>query len=186
MPKCVDQDFPCQNPNYTDFDNIATSELYNPPSASDIVNASDFCTLVPLERAFQLTDLTYKDYFKGLRNKTGVYHLWIDYDDCDDHDTHTMLCVYVGKGLAEGRVNDHIKKKWPDKESLYVTFYECSNRIAKYIEQLFLDTYKFYLNKQENTGTKNLFAVWDNERHLLGTELHAVSNLTNINDIDGI
>ncbi|MDH5327287.1 MAG: hypothetical protein OEZ68_05375 [Gammaproteobacteria bacterium] len=186
MPKCVDQDFPCQNPDYLDFDKITAVELVCPPSASDIVNKSAFCTQVPLEECFQLKDLTHKDYLKGLRNKTGVYHLWVDYDNCDDHDNYTMLCVYVGKGLAEGRINDHIKKKWPEKETLYVTFYECNNRIAKYLEQLFLDIYKFYLNDYENPGTKNLFAVWDNERHLHGTELHAVSNLSNISNLDDL
>lgn len=186
MPKCVDQDFPCQNPDYSDFDAIAAAELCSPPTASDIINASNFCTFVPLEDAFQLNDLSHNDYLKGLHDKIGIYHLWIDYDDCDDHDNHTMLCVYTGKGMAEVRIKDHIKRKWPDKVSLYVTFYECSNRIAKYLEQLFLDTYDFHLNNHENTGTKKLFAVWDNERHLLGTESHAVSNLSHITSTDDL
>ncbi len=67
MPKCVDQDFPCQNPDYSDFDDIATAELCHPPSASDIVNASDFCTQVPLDEAFQLSDLTHKQDFLQLK-----------------------------------------------------------------------------------------------------------------------
>jgi len=186
MSSCYDESFPCQNPDYPDFDNIASQELRNPPSAHEIVNESKFCTLVPLAEAIAVGDLTYKDYLKGLRGKTGIYQLWIDYENCTDHDTYTMHCVYVGKGLAEVRVNKHIKEKWPKAEDLYVTFYECTNRMAKYLEQLFLDTYDFYLNENENTGSKPLFAVWDNERHFLGTEIHAVSSLSNINCLDDL
>lgn len=186
MPKCLDQDFPCQRHNYADFDNTAMEELRNPPLASQIINLSGFCSLIPIDSEFQLSGLTHKDYLKGLRGKTGLYHLWVDYENCDDHGTYTMLCVYVGKGLAEARVNSHIWDKWPKPESLYVSFFECSNRVSKYLEQLFLDTYSFHLNKNENLGTKHLFAVWDSERHFLGTELHSVSNLSNITSTDDI
>ncbi|WP_102945973.1 hypothetical protein [Stenotrophomonas sp. VV52] len=178
MPKCEDQDFPCQNADYTAFDSLARLELAKPPTADEIINASAFCTVIPIEEAIQQGDFTYKDNLKGLRSKAGLYHLWVDYDDCDDHATRTMLCVYVGKGLAEARVTNHIKEKWPSKQLLYVTFFECGNRTAKYLEQLFLDCYGFYLNSNENNGSEHLFAVWDYERHFLGTELHAVSNLT--------
>lgn len=186
MTKCLDQDFPCQDPEYFDFDSTAKAELRDPPAASQIVNASEFCTLVPIDEAIRFGGLTHKDYLKGLQGKIGLYHLWIDYDNCDDHETHTMLCVYVGKGLAEARINSHIKDRWPKQELLYVTFYECSNRISKYLEQLFLDTYSFHLNSNENCGAKNLFAVWDDERHFLGTELHSVSNRCNINGFDDL
>lgn len=177
MPKCTDQEFPCQNPAYSGFDSIAKTDLSAIPPVSQVVNNSYFCTFVPIDEAIQHGDLTYKDYLKGLRGKTGLYHLWVDYDNCDDHDTYTMLCVYVGKGLAEARVTSHIKTKWPNKQGLYVTFYECNNRISKYLEQLFLDTYAFYLNKNENSGTEHLFAVWDHDRYILGTEMYSVSNL---------
>lgn len=177
MPKCRDQEFPCQSPAYLDFDGTAKTELTAIPSASQIVNESAFCTFVPIDEAIQFRDLTYKDYLRGLRGKTGLYHLWVDYDNCDDHDTQTMICVYVGKGLAEARITSHIKTKWPNQQRLYVSFYECSNRLSKYLEQLFLDTYSFYLNKNENFGTEHLFAVWDHERYLLGTEAYAICNL---------
>jgi hypothetical protein len=186
MSSCYDGSFPCQNPAYANFDKIASKELLNPPSAYEIVSKSKFCTLVTLDEAFQLGDLTHKDYLKGLRGKTGIYQLWINYENCTDHDTYTMHCVYVGKGFAEVRVNSHIKDMWPKMEELYVTFYECTNRMAKYLEQLFLDKYSFYLNNNENSGTSYLFAVWDNERHLLGTELHKVSNLSNIKSLDDL
>lgn len=186
MSNCLDQYFPCANHEYSKFDKIAQMELRNAPSASQIVNESAFCTVLAIDTALQHDDITYKDFLKGLRGKNGLYHLWIDYDNCDEHDTHTMLGVYVGKGMAEGRILAHIKEKWPSEQLLYVGFYECSNRMAKYFEQLFLDNYKFYLNKNENHGTESLFAVWSHERHLLGTELHSVSNLSRIASLDDL
>lgn len=65
-------------------------------------------------------------------------------------------------------------------------FYECSNRISKHLEQLLLNIYNFTLNKNENTGTTELFAVWDDERYSLGTEANTVSSLSNIRCVDDI
>jgi hypothetical protein len=186
MSDCIFQDFPCRNPDYTDFDNIARSELLNPPSVHKIINESKFCTFVPIDEAIQLGDLTHRDFLKGLREKVGLYHLWIDHDNCDEHKANTMLCVYAGKGTAEVRINDHIKNKWPETAYLYVSFYECTNRLAKYLEQLFLDTYSFELNNNENSGEKQLYAVWSEGRHDHGTEVHAVSRLSNIQSFDDL
>ena len=186
MPKCEDHDFPCQSLDYSPFDQVAATELLSPILADEIVNSSSFCTYVPTDKNLVIGDLTHRAFLKGLRGKSGLYHLWIDYDDCDDHGTHTMQCVYVGKGFAEVRITDHIKSKWQAGAQLYVTFFECSNRISKYYEQLFLDIYEFELNSNENRGTKKLFAVWDDERHFSGTEIHAVSNLSNIRGFEDI
>lgn len=142
--------------------------------------------MLAIDSALQLDAITYKDFLKGLRGKNGLYHLWIDYDNCDEHETHTMLGVYVGKGMAESRILAHIKEKWPDEQLLYVGFYECPNRIAKYLEQLFLDIYKFHLNTNENPGTESLFAVWDYDRYFHGTELHSVNNLSKIESLDDL
>jgi hypothetical protein len=78
--------------------------------------------------------------------------------------------VYVGKGEALKRLSDHLKNKWNKTETLYISFYECENRISKYLEQLFLDTYEFHLNSYENDGTTKLFAYWDEHRFANGTE----------------
>ncbi|ENW53958.1 hypothetical protein F917_00275 [Acinetobacter baumannii NIPH 67] len=177
MSNCIDQQFPCQNPDYYDFDVITKAELFNPPTASQIINESKFCTFIPTDVFLQLDELCIRDYLQSLKGKMGLYHLWIDYDNCDEHDTCTMLCVYVGKGQVERRILNHIREKWPKKEYLYVSFYECDNRIAKYLEQLFLDTYNFHFNCSENSGNKNLFAVWDSDRHLHGTESATLSNI---------
>ena len=102
--------------------------------------------------------------------------------------THTMKCIYVGKGMGESRINDHVNKKSLKNTgiSIYASFYECSNRMSKYLEQLFLDTYKFPLNTNENPGTKELFAVWNEDRYAMGTEANAVSALSNIHSIEDI
>jgi hypothetical protein len=57
-------------------------------------------------------------------------------------------------------------------EILYITFYECSNRVAKYLEQLFLDIYDFYHNKEDNIGSKYLKTIWRDDRVVNGTQLH--------------
>jgi hypothetical protein len=64
-------------------------------------------------------------------------------------------------------------------EPHWITFFECENRIAKYIEQLFLDIYGFSLNTNENRGELELWASWSNQRYAIGTEMHAVASLPN-------
>jgi hypothetical protein len=183
--KCEQNDFYCQNPDYSKFDDVARSELLNPISCSDIVNHSRYCTNLPIKDEFILGDLNHKLYLKGLNQKSGLYHLWCEYEECDDHSTHTMLCVYVGKGFAEGRIDSHVNKKWPSTElQMYVSFTEMDNRLAKYYEQLFLDKYDFILNIAENNGDGSLYAVWDGERFAMGTEAHTVSNLSNVKSFD--
>lgn len=188
MSSCYLGEFLCQNPEYQEFDSIAAKELFNPPSVHEIINGSAFCTVLPLDDENILGDLTHQMFLKGLSNKTGLYHLWVDFENCTDHHTHTMKCIYVGKGFAEDRINDHVIKKSLKNTgvSLYASFYECSNRMSKYLEQLFLDTYGFLLNKNENTGTLELFAVWDEERYALGTEANRVSATSNIQCIDDL
>ncbi len=184
MPKCIYQGFPCQNPDYSDFDRTAKNELKTPTSASDIVNDSWFCSTVPTDKNFQIGDLTTSKFLRPMRGKIGIYHLWSEYDHCDDHETHTMQCEYVGKGPPDIRVADHIKNKWMSGVMLYVSFHECKNRLAKYYEQLFLDTYQFKLNTNENNGTKILYAVWDNERFSLGTHMNEISSYSKMDSPD--
>lgn len=178
MPKCIDNDFLCQNPDYSIFDKTAQSELKKPSLANEIVNNSFYCSHVPPEIFFQIGDMDHNKFLKPIHGRMGIYHLWSEYDNCDDHGTHTMICKYVGKGVPNARVATHIKNKWPEGEMLYVTFHECTNRLAKYYEQLFLDTYKCDLNEKENSGTETLYAVWESGRFRLGTHLNEISSLS--------
>lgn len=188
MTSCIDNDFPCQNPDYTTFDGIASSELKDPISADEIVNRSFVCTELPLDEEFLLDDISYRNFTKSIGKKMGIYHLWIEHDECVHHETHAMLCVYVGKGFARDRLNTHVLEKWLKSGCqdirLYVTFYEATNRLAKYYEQLFLDLYDPVINKGEKSGTRRLYAVWNEERYCLGTQLLEVSGMSGVTGFD--
>ncbi len=176
---CQHQKFACINHSYAEFDKICASELRDPITASQILNESDFCVQIPINNSLKLDELETSDFLKDLKYKVGLYHIWIDYDACTEHNMHTLLCVYVGKGLAGGRIKKHIREKYSQLETLdtvFCTFYECSNRIAKYLEQLFLDLYSFESNKNENLGANHLFGVWDEGRHLHGTQLDSLAD----------
>jgi hypothetical protein len=184
MTRCEENGFPCQNPDYAEFDNIAKMELLAPISANVLVNNSKYCMPIPVNDDFSVGDIGHKLFLKALSGQSGLYHLWIDHDDCDDHGTHTMLCVYVGKGPPDTRIDSHIKTKWPNAVKLYVTFTQMDNRLAKYYEQLFLDTYNFHLNKSENRGLHRLYSVWDNERYTFGTHLNEISGLSKMQNFE--
>lgn len=103
---------------------------------------------------------------KGLRfsDPEGIYILWHKNDYCPVHELFHMRALYVGKGNAKRRLVNHWAKKNTSEEMLiYFSFFPCRNRIAKYIEQLFLDTYNIPLNKSENTGKHTLCAYFTQE-----------------------
>lgn len=163
----------CSVINNTEFDHILNQELKLPITLADIVNNSSCISIHP-ENHEVITGmaLNCNEVLSGLNGKIGVYHLWIEQDECTDHQKHRMLCAYVGKGQADQRIKTHLEEKWVKDEILYVSFYECSNRIAKYLEQLFLDCFLFHLNKNENTGAKYLQTLWDDDRLLNGTDIY--------------
>lgn len=179
MPQCNYQEFPCLTGDYVEFDAICKSELIQTITAEEILNRSQFCTSISLDLIYndKCDFYSVNDYLSSLKDKVGIYHLWIEREHCQDHDLYLMQCVYVGKGYAWDRVKSHIKEKWPNDERIYISFYECENRIAKYLEQLFLDTYDFYLNKDENTGSESLYTRWNEERTHLGTEIQNMADI---------
>ena len=176
MSDCIDQDFPCQNPEYDEFDRITKDEIKNAISLNSFINQSEYCNYVLTNDLEKIGDMSTSLFLKPLHNKFGVYHLWEDYEHCDTHNTYTMRCLYVGKGPPTTRVPTHIKTKWPHNKTLYVTFQSCKNRLAKYYEQLFLDIFHFNFNVSENKGKKILYAVWDEDRYLIGTHLNEISS----------
>jgi len=168
----------CSEVEHSYVDKVIQSELRQVITADEILNKG-YCVSIDLDNISDSSFcLSTNEKLRGLKGKMGIYHLWVKYDYCGDHqDNYRMLCAYVGKGDALVRVKSHIKEKWSDSEVLYVSFYECENRIAKYLEQLFLDTYNFYLNKSENIGENYLFTLWDDFRRVHGTELHEHSEM---------
>jgi hypothetical protein len=178
MIDCSIETNPCQyKGDYSVFDAIAKKELRELPLANEILNHSNFCSSIYLDMT-NIDVLTISDYLGSLKKLMGVYFLWVDSGDyCEVHRIHKMICVYVGKGGAKLRVEQHIKDKWPKDERFFVSFFECSNRIAKYTEQLFLDTYLFYLNSNEMSGQDYLFGFWDSHRYDNGTEAQRLGDI---------
>ena len=178
MNDCSSIADPCQYKcDYGAFEQIARLELLEPPSADEILNHSGFCSSFHLDMA-HIDILNVSDYLGSLKNSVGLYFLWVDSGEhCEAHGTHKMICVYIGKGDAKVRIEKHIKDKWPKDEQFFVSFFECSNRIAKYLEQLFLDIYKFYLNHNEMSGQEYLYGFWDKHRYDNGTDTQRLGDL---------
>ncbi|EPF7755480.1 hypothetical protein ACSVMW_004547 [Vibrio parahaemolyticus] len=167
----------CSEVEHSDFDEVVDNELKIPILVKNIANDS-VCVSIEMNIEENLKEITLDkaEILQDLKGKMGIYQLWVEQDYCGDHFEHRMLCVYVGKGYVHHRITyDHLPNKWNTDETLYITFYECSNRMAVYLEQLFLETYSFHFNKQENTGTKILHTLWDESRFLLGTETQVQS-----------
>ena len=176
MPQRLDSSCSCPDNDNSVFDGICHGELAIPITADTIINQSNFCISFQQDSISSIhPDATLGTMLAGLGTRVGLYHIWVAEDYCYEHRRQTMIAVYVGKGGALTRLLHHGDTKLPQSELFAVTFVECENRIAKYLEQLFLDTYRFELNKYENPGTRILYASWDEER-LLGTELHNVAN----------
>ncbi|MDR7251906.1 hypothetical protein J2X46_000882 [Nocardioides sp. BE266] len=92
----------------------------------------------------------------GLRNVPGVYVLWQQADYCSEHNADHLRAFYVGKAgkNIEARLKVHQgKKQINDILSTQVSIWQGPNRLAKYIEQLLLDSFSFPLNGYETGGT---------------------------------
>ncbi|PRC94316.1 hypothetical protein [Solimicrobium silvestre] len=171
---------PCKSNNYAFFDDVCANELINAVTVDQIINLSKFCTSIPLD--FIENDptdvLKFNKLLTRAKDKVGVYHLWVENSRCSDHKIYSMLCVYVGKGDILDRVKEHTKEKYENQGLLHLSFYECENRIAKYLEQLFLDIYDFPMNHKENKNSKNekLYARWSSDRYNIGTEMEFLSD----------
>ncbi len=177
------QGISCSDLNYDRFDKICKQELALPITVDTIINKSSFCSSIPLGILEEMGEnfFTISNYIEGLKGKMGIYNLWVDTTVyCDDHKNYLLACAYVGKGQVHNRIKSHLKKKWPDTLTLYVSFYECEHRIAIYLEQLFLDTYDFTLNIKDNNGKGILYAKWNDERYDLGTEFNEMVDLIDL------
>ena len=174
---------------YSKFDSVCADELSTPISADKIINQSKFCANIP--KGYLLNDVedwvTEDAILLPINNKCGVYHLW--YPEvmwCLEHNIWRLECAYVGKGQGQLRAKDHLKKKYPETAHFQMSFYACENRIAKYLEQLFLDTYKFELNSAENDKTQGpLYAYWSEARCKYGTETARLADFEAMQEKNG-
>ena len=173
MAQCDTQQAPCLTYSHPEFDHVCEAELVNKLSVKEIANDSGFSTSVDLSsiEEHQGDCLHSSDYLAGLKNKNGLYLLWVNEDFCMEHNEFLMRGIYVGEQFSECDITSRIKEKWPDAEKINISFYECDKRIAKYLKQLFVENYDLYLNQGENGGEKPLYTRWDYERFNFGTEL---------------
>ena len=164
---------------YNIFDSTCESELKNPVYADDIINRSKVCIHLP--KGFLKNDkddtITEQDILAPIKGKIGVYHLWFPQKQpCHVHNIYEMECAYVGKGDGLIRAKDHLKEKYPVESLFIITFYECPNRIAKYLEQLFLDKYCIWINKEETDHSGPLlYAYWSEERFYGFKQTHVIA-----------
>lgn len=163
---------------YEIFDLTILHESKTILDAEDILNRRSACANLPI--GFLGNDIhdpaTYRSILREWDNSIGLYHIWAhDGLFCDKHKTWALKCIYVGKGEAFTRIIDeHLNKKLEEFgcSAIYVSFFNCRNRFAKYYEQLFLDIFKIELNKKESEGEIELWAYWPTERLQYGTDAH--------------
>lgn len=182
--QCESNGHSCTGDNgYKPFDDCAAKEMRG-ITAHDVINGSKFCFALPIDMLSRARKRkkdgqpTLNGLLSVLGKRIGVYHIWLyENEYCDDHGMYFLRCIYVGKGSVRDRIKDHIKSRLTANEILYISFYECENRIAKYVEQLFLDKYKPELNVEEKYGEFDLFARWSEERFSIGCGNESLSKL---------
>jgi hypothetical protein len=175
----VNYPYDCDSNNHNLFDDIAKKELAENVTVESVMISCGYMISIAIDIVERYPDflLSVNEYLKGLKGRMGVYALWKHENRCADHEMNKMLCLYVGKGKVQDRVKSHIKIKLNKEDMLYISFYDCENRMAKYIEQLFLDKYDFELNSEENIGTEELWCDWSDERVEMGTQIFEQSEL---------
>jgi len=154
--------------NYRSFDKACAAELKSSVTVAQIVgtpsNSPKYCLRLDVNEFWDTYEqgidiLKMADRLAGVNRKFGLYHLWVSHGESDE--SRVVQAIYVGKGHIKKRVRNHIKNYLDEQGTIFITFYECENRIAKYLEQLFLDQFLFPLNTQENLGKDLLYTRWE-------------------------
>ena len=148
---CFDCGCSCGSTDDT-FDAIAAKELRQPLKLQEICrqNIGWYC-----DRS--LTDAHLGMW--GLGRRSGLYFLWHKDEYCAEHQLFHMRALYVGKGIFSRRFRRHWEAQpTVDVQLIYFTYAELPNRLAKYAEQLVLDSYDLPFNSAEKTGHGKLCA----------------------------
>ena len=141
--------------SYPEFDQVTQKELTNSLSLVEICNQE-----IGWYSDKTLCDDDINSWVT--HDQFGLYFLWHKSDYCEIHDKFNMRALYIGKGNIKARITSHMKNKNTANEMLvYFSYIELENRLAKYYEQLFLDTYDFPYNKSENSGQQKLCIHWN-------------------------
>lgn len=155
--------------NYSAFDEVCKKELKKELNAKTFANRDLYFYRV---EKFLDWDAEWGEHslhelpsqqLGELQGKVGIYHIWFDHGSATGSD-YIFQAVYVGKGHLNIRLTKHVHSYLKELGTIFITVHTCENRIAKYLEQLFLDTFAFPLNKAENTGSQGCFytmAKWE-------------------------
>jgi hypothetical protein len=140
---------------YDAFDHVAADELREPLRLNDLCRQN-----IGWYTDRSLTESYLGDW--GLHGLSGLYFLWHKDDYCPVHEMFHMRALYVGKGSIPHRLQRHwANQPTAEQMLIYFSFVLLPNRIAKYAEQLILDTYDLPFNRAENPGTATLCAYFD-------------------------
>ncbi|EIO9263345.1 MULTISPECIES: hypothetical protein [Vibrio] len=118
-------------------------------------------------------------------NEMGLYLIWSPVGT-PVNGKMIFKCSYAGKGWAKDRIAIHEKKKLVELGYL-ITFYQCENRIAKYMEQLLMDFYNFEYNKSENRGNIDLYLIQESHVMTFGNQAYsdlAIDRHTSSKDVN--
>lgn len=91
----------------------------------------------------------------ALKNVSGVYILWQQDGYCSEHDAEHLRAYYVGRSgssIATRLKRHQTSKQVNEVLTTEVSVWQGPSRLAKYLEQLLLDLYRFPLNGNEMRG----------------------------------
>ncbi|WP_146095854.1 hypothetical protein [Xanthomonas arboricola] len=156
--------------NYSVFNKTCREELKGKWCAENFANRDLYFYRIDMDAKWESTEHEIALFenpsvqLGELKDKFGVYHIWFDHDATSIGEDHILQAVYVGKGHLDIRLKEQVSKHLKELGTVLITIKECKNRMAKYLEQLFLDTFDFPLNSAENTGSEGYFytrAKWE-------------------------
>ncbi|EGU9031301.1 hypothetical protein GA076_24035 [Vibrio parahaemolyticus] len=147
----------CCSYSYREINKLLNGEIKLGVNIEDVILHKAQRLYLPMKVNNQFhddSDLTLHETLSLIGNKTGVYTFWVVQDQCITHNQYKLRLVYVGKAGSDAGVSARIKsqlKRGEDfDDNFFISFYECKNRTAKFIEQLVLDSYFVPYNREEN------------------------------------
>ena len=164
----------CKIPSASFINNVISKELALNIKIENVVSQKMVAWNPEFEEKYSTSaDLSFREALGNFYQGIGVYMIWEVVENIVYENNYKLECVYVGKGHVEDRMLVHKKKMSSNQCDFFISFYECENRIAKYLEQVILDFYRTRLNKAENTAKTNvnnekLYAIIDSDEAWFG------------------
>ncbi|UOE86755.1 hypothetical protein [Vibrio splendidus] len=164
----------CEIASYNLINRIIYEELTLNIKIENVVSSNIVAWNPNFEENYStVEDLSFKDILGDYNKGIGIYMIWEVVENISHQNSYKLECVYVGKGHVEDRMLVHNGKMSSNQCDFFISFYQCKNRIAKYLEQLILDLYPVRLNKAENTAKtkgddEKLYSIVDSDEAWFG------------------